>query len=47
MSGTVVVVVAAILASIGIAIYFYDLYQPKFIHADAGDPIQVGPPSST
>lgn len=39
----VVVVVAAIVASMGIALYFYGEYQAEIAQADAGEPITVGP----
>ena len=38
-----VLVMAVILISIGVAITFYVEYQPKFITANAGEQIQVGP----
>ena len=38
-----VIAIAAILTSIAIAMYFYNEYQPNFVHGEAGEPIQVGP----
>lgn len=38
-----IIVMGGILVSMGIALYFYDQYQPKFVYAEAGEPIQVGP----
>ncbi|MDX1533401.1 MAG: DUF4352 domain-containing protein [Nitrosopumilaceae archaeon] len=39
----IIAVVAGIIISIGIALYYYDQYQPNFVFAEAGEPIQVGP----
>ena len=38
-----VIVVAAIIISIGVAMSFYIEYQPNFITVNAGEPVQVGP----
>lgn len=42
-SAGIVVVVAAIVASMGIALYFYGEYQSEIAHVGAGEPITVGP----
>lgn len=42
-SAGVAVVVAAIVASMGIALYFYGEYQSDIVRAGAGEPITVGP----
>lgn len=39
----IVLVVAGIIISIGVAITFYIEYQPNFITVNAGEPVQVGP----
>ena len=38
-----VAVIAVVVISISLALYYYDEFQPNFIHVSAGDPIQVGP----
>ena len=43
ISAGAVLVVAAVVASMAIALYFYGEYQPNFVHADAGEPVTVGP----
>ena len=39
----IIAAVAGIVISIAIALYYYDQYQPNFVFAEAGEPIQVGP----
>ncbi len=39
----IIVLIAGLLISIGIAIAFYIEFQPNFIYVNAGEPIQVGP----
>lgn len=39
----IVIIVAAIIISIGVAIAFYIEYQPNIITVNAGEPVQVGP----
>ena len=43
LSGGIVIAVAAVVASMAVALYFYGEYQPNFVYADAGEPITVGP----
>lgn len=38
-----VAVVAAVVASMAIALYFYGEYQTNFVYASAGEPVTVGP----
>lgn len=39
----VVIVIGAIIASMGIAMYMYTQYQTNYVTANAGEPIIVGP----
>ena len=39
----IIAAVVGISISIAIALYYYDQYQPNFVYAEAGEPIQVGP----
>lgn len=39
----VVIVVGALIASMGIGLYTFIQYQPNFIEAKAGEPVTVGP----
>jgi len=39
----IVIVIAAIIVSMGVAMYMYIQYQPNFIQAIAGEPVTVGP----
>ena len=39
----IVIVLAAVIASMGIALYAYYIYQPNFVYTDAGEPVTVGP----
>lgn len=36
-------VMGGIVASMAVALYAYDLYQPRIVHAAAGEPLEVGP----
>jgi hypothetical protein len=38
-----VIVIGAIIVSMGVAIYMYSQYQPNLIFANAGEPVTVGP----
>jgi hypothetical protein len=38
-----VIVIGAIIASMGAAVYMYAQYQPNLIFANAGEPVMVGP----
>ncbi|HSB50558.1 MAG TPA: DUF4352 domain-containing protein [Nitrosopumilaceae archaeon] len=40
---TIVIVIAAIIASIGIAFSYYVEFQPNFLNVNAGEPVKVGP----
>ena len=42
-TGTFVIIIGAIVASIGFASYMYMQYQPNFILVESGYPVQVGP----
>ncbi len=42
-SAVMVIIIAAIAASIGFATFMYSEYQPNFILVEAGEPVQVGP----
>ena len=37
-----IIMISAIMVSIGIAMYFYVEYRPNFLYANAGEPVQVG-----
>ena len=39
----IVVIIAALFGSIGFAMYYYIQFQPNFVIANAGEPLQVGP----
>lgn len=39
----IIAALVGISISIAIALYYYDQYQPNFVYAEAGEPIQVGP----
>lgn len=40
---TIVIVIAAIIASIGIAISYYVEFQPNFLNVNSGESVKVGP----
>ena len=39
----VVVVIGAIIISMGVGIYMFIQYQPNFVQASAGEPVTIGP----
>ena len=39
----IIAALVGISISIAIALYYYDQYQPNFVYAEVGEPIQVGP----
>lgn len=38
-----ILVIGGIIASMGIALYYYDLYKPIIFDVNAGEPVNVGP----
>jgi len=42
-TGTIGIIIAVIAASMLLATYMYNEYQPNFILVEAGQPVQVGP----
>jgi len=39
----IILIVAGVIATIGLALSYYVAFQPNFIYVNAGEPIQVGP----
>ena len=39
----IVIIMAAVIASMGAAMYAYTAYQPNFVEGAAGEPVRVGP----